>query len=368
VIPTGERHLSSILAGLGTTVIIFGGKIDQKQESGNIQRSMNVSEQGQRGRLQDLKAIDFQALYREEKRKARENQQQQQRHEQQSNTPPPPETASSGESLSSSSVVKIQQEVAINTQFPLWERKVPLKINHFLQKKDCISFQDPGIIFYKSRYLDDADFTERLLDWLEQLPENNKNTTTATCHSNDDDDEEEERSANGKWTRLIHARRRVALFDRRIAPFPEPLQQIIRAMVHSNVFSDAEPPNHILINEYSFDQGIMPHTDGPAYMDRTATISLGGSVILHFTSIHREHPLPSHHHHKPHLHRPCSVLLEGNGSLIVFEADAYSQYQHSIRESPNTDVEYVEDHCLNAATGTAVRRSHRYSITIRRKK
>jgi alkylated DNA repair protein alkB family protein 6 len=252
-----------------------------------------------------------------------------------------------------------EEAETIHAQFPLWERKVPLKIHHFLQRKDCLSFRDPGIIFYKSRYLDDADFTERLLLWLEQLPENTA-TTTST--------EEEERSANGKWTRLLHARRRVALFDSRIAPFPEPLQQLVRALVHSNVFSDAETPNHILINEYSFDQGIMPHTDGPAYMDRTATISLGGSVILHFTPIQRDH---HHFHHKPHLkhHRPCSVVLDGNGSLIVFEAAAYSQYQHSIREPTNhADVEYVEDHCLNAAPGTAVRRSHRYSITIRRKK
>ncbi|KAF2092069.1 hypothetical protein K490DRAFT_12868, partial [Saccharata proteae CBS 121410] len=39
-------------------------------------------------------------------------------------------------------------------------------------------------------------------------------------------------------------------------------------------------PNHCLVNEYAPGQGIMPHEDGAAYAAVTATVSLGGGVVL----------------------------------------------------------------------------------------
>ena len=39
-------------------------------------------------------------------------------------------------------------------------------------------------------------------------------------------------------------------------------------------------PNHCLINEYLPGQGIMPHTDGPAFHPLISTLSLGSHTLL----------------------------------------------------------------------------------------
>ncbi|OMO54645.1 Oxoglutarate/iron-dependent dioxygenase [Corchorus capsularis] len=41
--------------------------------------------------------------------------------------------------------------------------------------------------------------------------------------------------------------------------------------------------NHVLINEYLPNQGIMPHQDGPAYYPVVAILSLGSPVVMNFT-------------------------------------------------------------------------------------
>merc|ERR1712194_208631 len=87
--------------------------------------------------------------------------------------------------------------------------------------------------------------------------------------------------ANGAWTTMHHAKRRVALFDAQIAPVPAPLRCLSRALVEQGIFEVL--PNHVLVNEYHPGQGILPHTDGPAYFSRTATLSLGSDVLIRFT-------------------------------------------------------------------------------------
>src|SRR5699024_11991713 len=48
------------------------------------------------------------------------------------------------------------------------------------------------------------------------------------------------------------------------------------------IFKEAphRAPNHVLVNEYTPGQGIMPHEDGGAYYPTVATVSLGGAVVL----------------------------------------------------------------------------------------
>lgn len=41
-------------------------------------------------------------------------------------------------------------------------------------------------------------------------------------------------------------------------------------------------PNHMLINGYSPSDGIMPHTDGPAYHPEVACLNLGANSLLAF--------------------------------------------------------------------------------------
>lgn len=130
-------------------------------------------------------------------------------------------------------------------------------------------------------------------------------------------------------------------------------------------FPASNRPNHVLINEYQPGEGIMAHTDGPAYESCTATISLGGSdVIFVLWPRQRMSSIQPLSKYAPSL----EVVLHGNGSLVVFKDDAYLNHCHAIREvleertSPN-------GLCGNDAKGgTVVKRGHRVSLTFRCKK
>ena len=210
------------------------------------------------------------------------------------------------------------------------------------------------------RYLAAADndgYRDALWDWLSRLPHNHNPQI----------------APQGAWTDLPHARRRVALFqcdNHKSSSFPPPLQILVDCLIASNVFDDDphHKPNHILVNRYTAPQGILAHTDGPRYHDRTATLSLGrGGVLLNFTKTTAAaasggNDEPDINQHPPD--QDQQVLLHGGGSLVVFEGAAYSRYKHSIAEL-NQDVEHAGDHCRNAAPGTAVVRDERISITVR---
>ncbi|XP_057446466.1 uncharacterized protein LOC130738494 [Lotus japonicus] len=106
------------------------------------------------------------------------------------------------------------------------------------------------------------------------------------------------------------------------------------------------PLNHVLINEYLPNQGIMPHQDGPAYFPVVAILSLGSPAVMDFTpharlkldsqdntdkdseggtlEIGEEKWLDDHH--------PFSVLLMPR-SLLIFKDQAYSDYLHGIQDS-----------------------------------
>jgi hypothetical protein len=116
---------------------------------------------------------------------------------------------------------------------------------------------------------------------------------------------------NGTWTRLYYSQRNVAVFDLTQKPCccdiidnHNPrlhdvslrlyglLQTLAKVLVQIKAFPETHPPNHVLINEYDASGGIMPHTDGPMYLDRTATFSIGGGDVLF--CLDKNH----HHHHK----------------------------------------------------------------------
>lgn len=82
-------------------------------------------------------------------------------------------------------------------------------------------------------------------------------------------------------------------------------------------------PNHVLINEYHPDQGIMPHCDGPLYDPLVAILSLGSSVVFDFwkdgalaNTITRAWPLPPPHtpQHPPHRHDRLTTT-RGSGNI-----------------------------------------------------
>ncbi|XP_051142430.1 uncharacterized protein LOC127259266 [Andrographis paniculata] len=119
-----------------------------------------------------------------------------------------------------------------------------------------------------------------------------------------------------------------------------------RICEESNLFPKAI--NHVLINEYLPDQGIMPHQDGPAYVPVVAILSLGSPVVMDFA------PHPSFENAKEvsensrdnstkveHIemssgkklskHPPFSVVLMPR-SLLIFKDTVYSDYLHGIQD------------------------------------
>jgi alkylated DNA repair protein alkB homolog 6 len=181
------------------------------------------------------------------------------------------------------------------------------------------------------------------------------------------------RMPSSKWTTLTH-RRLLSLpsvlagvsKDTLIAaPLPEFLANPANKLESLGIFNDSshKGPNHVLVNEYEPGQGIMPHTDGPAYHPVTATISLGSHTVLDIynktTDGEREAT-------------PSWRLLQEPRSLLITMSDMYRDTLHGIAERQ-------EDHDLNCdsvtnwqllgntepfASGTATRGT-RISLTYR---
>ncbi|XP_027078794.2 alkylated DNA repair protein ALKBH6 homolog isoform X2 [Coffea arabica] len=108
--------------------------------------------------------------------------------------------------------------------------------------------------------------------------------------------------------------------------------------------------NHVLINEYLPDQGIMPHQDGPAYFPVVAILSLGSPVVMDFTphpslqlsteplenketqnNTANEGPMLMNTDRSSDKHPPFSVVLIPR-SLLIFKDEAYSDYLHGIKD------------------------------------
>jgi alkylated DNA repair protein alkB family protein 6 len=121
---------------------------------------------------------------------------------------------------------------------------------------------------------------------------------------------------------------------------PQYLQAICKRLVESSIFPSDAAPNHVLINRYARGEGIMAHTDGPAYTPRTATLSLslerdGGEIenesehgaVLTFQRRVRSEEVGTARQCPPE----CEVVLRPR-SLIVFSDDAYIEYMHAIND------------------------------------
>ncbi|KAI3826582.1 hypothetical protein L1987_00630 [Smallanthus sonchifolius] len=98
--------------------------------------------------------------------------------------------------------------------------------------------------------------------------------------------------------------------------------------------------NHVLINEYLPNQGIMPHQDGPAYFPVVAILSLGSPVVMDFTphfsllgtsNIEDKDSIEGADHVNLPNYPSFSVALMP-GSLLIFKDTAYSDYLHGIKD------------------------------------
>jgi len=251
-------------------------------------------------------------------------------------------------------------------------------------------------IRYRDRFLP-PEYRRALTEWLLLLP------------SAAPQQQQQQEPELNCWHELPHAKRRVAVFVASSgtgAKFPEPLRPIAEAL--RQVFPAKYPPNHFLVNEYEPSQGILPHADGPAYYPTTATVSMGdGDVLLNFVPRTRHGPRDDEEEtgrndraDDNERRRVRQVVLSGDGSLVTFSGEAYTDCLHSIEDgvleetagevssqpqllllpgTPSSSPPPQQDDgpgnggagddivVLNAPPGTRIRRRHRISITVRHK-
>ena len=142
-----------------------------------------------------------------------------------------------------------------------------------------------------------------------------------------------------------------------VEPLPGWLQCLVDALVVSGGWPAATSPNHVLINEYTAGSGLTPHTDGPLYSARVATLSLGSDVLL---DLHR----PPNTADEPPA-RFAQLLLRRR-SLNVMADDAYSAVWHGITAAPtDTVTELVANlECAAEELGEIITRAPRVSIVF----
>jgi alkylated DNA repair protein alkB family protein 6 len=299
-------------------------------------------------------AIDFKKLLREEKLKSRQNKAKEtsdKHHSSGTGTTPLNETT---------------PQHSTTRQLPTWPHPPGFLSMTTLSLTEICT--NPATISYSSTAFQDAP-QQALQEWLQRLPTGD--------------------SGLGEWKTMDFGKRRVCMFGEAPttgasttthtapAPLPTPLDELARELVVRDVFpAGTPPPNHVLLNEYQPGQGIMPHTDGPPYEQRTATLSLTSSVVMEFTRRRQDdaaHAMAGRANHDPPV---LQVLLE-RGSLLVFTDDAYIHYCHGIAMDVWQDVT-SRNRLLPAADDIrkqdddgskmiVVPRELRYSLTFRHK-
>ncbi|KAK3322371.1 hypothetical protein B0H66DRAFT_200988 [Apodospora peruviana] len=150
--------------------------------------------------------------------------------------------------------------------------------------------------------------------------------------------EKVERAPKARWRQLTHRRLqtwpsdlvRNTLVDS--SPLPEWLEQPVIPRLLSiplsktdadNIFacSPHGRPNHVLINEYPPNTGIMPHKDGGAYHPVVCTVSLGSSLCLNLHKSKEDGALDP---------EPVWRILQEPRSLLITTAELYTDYLHGI--------------------------------------
>lgn len=153
-------------------------------------------------------------------------------------------------------------------------------------------------------------------------------------------------------------------------PLPSWVQDICSKLTQDNIFDDGQAPNHILVNEYTSGQGIMPHFDGPIYAPTIATISLQSHTVLNFYD-----PLASEDNEeniKPLKERLKFGILVEPRSLLVLKKDLYEKYLHGIEEVEsdvlNEKVLRLSQDARLMKDNSVLERKTRISLTVRQVK
>lgn len=151
------------------------------------------------------------------------------------------------------------------------------------------------------------------------------------------------------WGGVVHEK---GLLPKELPPWLTKITQ--RICQQTGLFPS--PINHVLINEYLPDQGIMQHQDGPAYFPIVAILSLESPIVIDFVA----HPKLKEDlatcatAAKAEMdglsgeplcgpkddHNPCSLLLMPC-SLLIFKDQAYADFLHGIQDSELCSIDKV---------------------------
>ncbi|XP_037070645.1 LOW QUALITY PROTEIN: alpha-ketoglutarate-dependent dioxygenase alkB homolog 6-like [Pollicipes pollicipes] len=191
-----------------------------------------------------------------------------------------------------------------------------------------------------------------------------------------------------RWTQLAH--RRLQNWGGLPHPrgmLPEPIPQWLRLTMERigalGCFGEHRP-NHVLVNEYTAGQGIMPHTDGPLFTPVITTVSLGSHALLDLYRPRRDAQessqggglledspqkagLQEEEEEECEDGRPVllgSLLLEPR-SLLVVRQDAYHSVLHGIEPVREDTITPTVYNAAGRPTGQRLVRSTRVSLTIR---
>ncbi len=152
-------------------------------------------------------------------------------------------------------------------------------------------------------------------------------------------------------------------------PVPKWLSSYCERLSAIDGLFNQQTPNHILINEYLPNQGIMPHTDGPAYHPTVCTISLSSHILLDYYKPLQDNDTDDGATLEK---RYMFSLLAEPRSLYILKDDMYTKYLHGIK---NVDEDVLkQDTIINSNQidkkvyefGHALKRDARLSLTIRR--
>ncbi|KAL4741840.1 hypothetical protein BDV11DRAFT_167747 [Aspergillus similis] len=169
-------------------------------------------------------------------------------------------------------------------------------------------------------------------------------------------DEEEEERLLAKissaplpiWKHLAHRRLQTypcaltatnTLLSSPLPPWLTTTPPIIERFKALHLFDDSphKVPNHVLVNEYTPGQGIMPHEDGAAYHPLVATVSLGGVVVLDLYEKNNDSSGSRYDGDDRgsgggQTRQPKYRILQERRSLLVTGGNIYRDYLHGIAE------------------------------------
>mmetsp|Transcript_8248 Transcript_8248/g.12970 ORF Transcript_8248/g.12970 Transcript_8248/m.12970 type:complete len:296 (+) Transcript_8248:132-1019(+) len=116
---------------------------------------------------------------------------------------------------------------------------------------------------------------------------------------------------------------------------------LVDAVITSGVCDENTSPNHVLVNEYNQPAGITPHNDGALYAPHVAIVTLSGSALMDFWPT--EGPAVEDDSNDPEAPQPLTQVMLRPRSLLLYQGGAYG-LRHGIR---NAAVDQVSARCAN---------------------